>query len=191
MRWKKKMVLLLTLLMIGVMVPAWAATSTTTGEPAEESYENLRLTDTQKEQIKPIMEQRAQQISQVMHDSSLTIDEKWAKADEIRSQSRAAVDQYLSPEQKAKADPIRTENDMQRSNVRDEQRKVNADNQQLKNDRQQLHNDRQAENKEAAAEDKDKVHEDRQQRANDRIDRHQVRQQGKEDRRNRRQANRG
>lgn len=194
----KKKLALLAILAVTVMAPTFmtevsanAGTPSAVSESSEESYENLRLTDDQKQQIKPIMEQRVQDINQVMHDPSLTPDEKWAKADAIRKQSRANVDQYLTPEQKAKADPIRSENDEQRGKMREEQEKVIGDNKQLKEDRKQLHEDRKNGNKEAAEDDKDKVREDRQQRSNDRQDRHQVSKQGKEERRDRRQLNRG
>jgi hypothetical protein len=183
---RKTLVWMVAILIITAMVPVWAS-SGAAAEPGEESYDSLKLTDTQKEQIKPIIEDRAQQINQVMHDTSLTPQEKWAKTDEIRAQSRTAVDQYLTPEQKSAADPVRSENDVMRNKVRTEQEKVIADNQKLKEDRKQLRTDRKNGDKEAVEDDRDKVKEDRQQRSNDRQDRHQVRQQNKEDRRERRQ----
>lgn len=187
---KKVVVVLFAILLTVAAVPVWAASNPQVAEIGEESYDSLRLTDEQKQQIKPVLEERQQQIKQVLQDPSLTPEEKWAKTDDIRGQSRAAIDQYLTPEQKIKADSVRSENDAQRGKVREEQKKVISDKQQLKEDRSKLQEDRKDGNKEAAQEDKDKLREDRQQRANDRRDRHQVRQQGKEDRRDRRQAGR-
>lgn len=186
-------VLLIVLFCMFLVLPLAKAADSTSGaeltaEPPEEAYDSLRLSPEQKQQIEPLLEQRRQDISQVMHDSTLTSQEKWAKADEIRSQSRIAVDQYLTSQQKEKADPIRVENDAQRQKVRTEQEKVINDKATLKSDRKQTKENAQNNNNTLQEEDREKLKQDRKVLSEDRAERHEVRQQGKAERRERRRS---
>lgn len=136
-------------------------------EPPEESYDNLRLTSEQKQQVEPLLAQRKQEINAIMHDESLSQEEKQAQADEVRAASREDIDQYLTPEQKAKADSVRTQNDARRTEARVQQETIAADKQQLKQDRQQLKADAQSGDKTAVEEDKANMKEDRKNLASD------------------------
>ena len=59
----------------------------------------LNLTDQQKSQIKPILEQSREQMKAVRQDTSLTSEQKKEKAKQIREQTRAQILPLLTPEQ--------------------------------------------------------------------------------------------
>ncbi len=62
----------------------------------------LNLTDDQKAKIQPILENEAQQLKALHADTSLTPDQRRAKALEIHQASRGQIEPILTPEQVAK-----------------------------------------------------------------------------------------
>ena len=62
----------------------------------------LNLTDAQKAQVQPIILAEQQKMRDVRQDSSLTLDEKRAKMEEIRDGTTAQLQSILTPEQFAR-----------------------------------------------------------------------------------------
>lgn len=153
---------------------------------SEESYDNLGLSQEQKQQIKPLLEQRTQDISAVVKDSSLSPQEKQDRTDAIRAQSRTDIDQYLTIDQKAKADDVRQSNDARRKQARVQAENVATDKKQQKQDRQQLKQDVQAGDQAGVEAGKTKLKEDRQLLREDKQQGHNNRSQAREQRRSRR-----
>lgn len=59
----------------------------------------LNLSDSQKQQLKPILEQQHQQMQALRNNSSLTPEQKKAQAQQIRQSTMAQVNGILTPEQ--------------------------------------------------------------------------------------------
>ena len=62
----------------------------------------LNLTDDQKVKLKPILQDEAQQLQSVRDDTSLSHDQKMAKAKEIRLAHQPQINEVLTPEQQKK-----------------------------------------------------------------------------------------
>jgi len=67
----------------------------------------LNLTDDQKEKIKPVLQQEADQMKAIQSDSSLTPQQKRKKAHAIRRQFQPQIQALLTPEQKEKLQDMR------------------------------------------------------------------------------------
>lgn len=67
----------------------------------------LNLTDAQKAQIKPILQNEGQQLKALRNDTSLTPDQRKVKVQEIRQATRAQIQPILTPEQVAKFQDLR------------------------------------------------------------------------------------
>jgi Spy/CpxP family protein refolding chaperone len=67
----------------------------------------LNLTDDQKNQLKPILQDEIQQLKTVHEDSSLSADQKKEKMTEIRQASRSKMRSVLTPEQQTKLDSMK------------------------------------------------------------------------------------
>jgi len=119
---KKCSVLALMLaLLFGPLIPrvlAQAQTDTSTADPelkAEvQSYlqqvsSELNLTDDQKTQIKPILQNEFQQLKAVKNDTSLSPDQQKAKAQEIHASAKSQISSVLTPEQQKKLATMREE----------------------------------------------------------------------------------
>ena len=70
----------------------------------------LNLTDDQKTQLKPILQDEAQQIKALHDDASLSPDQKKAKVAEIRQSHKSQMDAILTPEQQKKLETIKETN---------------------------------------------------------------------------------
>ena len=68
----------------------------------EEMLDQLQLTDAQKEQIKPLMQDQFQQMKAVRDDATLTQEQKKAKVQEIHKGFREKLKAILTPEQLTK-----------------------------------------------------------------------------------------
>lgn len=66
----------------------------------------LDLTQDQQTQIKPILEDRDQQLNQLWQDSSISKTDRRAKSKGIRDDARSKIDSILNDEQKAKFDSM-------------------------------------------------------------------------------------
>ncbi len=64
--------------------------------------ESLNLSEEQREKIRPILLDQAQQLRALREDKSLSPEDRRAKARALRRDTRLKVDQILTPEQKAK-----------------------------------------------------------------------------------------
>jgi periplasmic protein CpxP/Spy len=62
----------------------------------------LNLTDDQQTKLKPILEDQAQQMKTVRHDTALSQDQKKAKIKEIHASFHDQISNVLTPEQQAK-----------------------------------------------------------------------------------------
>jgi Spy/CpxP family protein refolding chaperone len=67
----------------------------------------LNLTDTQKQQLKPIMQTEAQQLKVVKDDTSLTPEQRQAKAKEIHQNYKSQISNILTPDQQKKLEAMR------------------------------------------------------------------------------------
>lgn len=67
----------------------------------------LNLTDDQKAQLKPILQDEVQQLKSVHDDASLSPDQKKAKVAEIRQSHKSQMSSILTPEQQKKLDSIK------------------------------------------------------------------------------------
>ena len=88
-----------------VMLPiaARAQQSDRSGRP------DLGLSDEQKEQVKQIRNSRREQMEALRQDTSLSLEERRAKAREIRTNSRSQMESVLTPEQMEKLQKHRQE----------------------------------------------------------------------------------
>jgi len=71
--------------------------------------QQLNLTDEQKEKLRPILADESKQIKAVWDDTSLTQDQKHAKAKLIKESTRPQIDAVLRPEQRQKFAQIKAE----------------------------------------------------------------------------------
>lgn len=117
---KKHSVLAVVLaLLLGPLVPrALAQAEQSTADPelkAEvQSYlqqvsTELNLTDDQKTQIKPILQNEFQQLKSVKDDASLSEDQKKSKAQEIHASAKSQISAVLTPDQQKKLAKMREE----------------------------------------------------------------------------------
>lgn len=67
----------------------------------------LNLTDDQKAQLKPILQDEVQQLKAVHDDASLSPDQKKAKATDIRQSHKSQIGSILTPEQQKKLETIK------------------------------------------------------------------------------------
>ncbi len=79
----------------------------TVGERLKELADKLGLTDAQKEQIKPIIQDEAQAMKELWEDNSIDGAAKRAQMMEIRKAHREQIAAILTPEQQAKLKDIR------------------------------------------------------------------------------------
>lgn len=67
---------------------------------------HLNLTQDQQTQIKPILENRDQQLNQLYQDSSMSKSDRRSKSKDIRDDAKSKIDAVLNDEQKAKFDSM-------------------------------------------------------------------------------------
>jgi Spy/CpxP family protein refolding chaperone len=68
----------------------------------EEMSKQLNLSDDQKNKLKPILQDEQQQMQAIHNDTSLSHDEKKAKAKEIRESHTSQINEVLTPDQQKK-----------------------------------------------------------------------------------------
>lgn len=68
----------------------------------EEMSKQLNLTDDQKVKLKPVLQDEMQQLQAAHNDTSLSHDQKVAKAKEIREAHKAQINDVLTPDQQKK-----------------------------------------------------------------------------------------
>jgi Spy/CpxP family protein refolding chaperone len=73
----------------------------------QELSAELNLTDDQKAQLKPIVQDEVQQLRSVHDDASLTADQKKAKFTEIRQSHKSQMVSILNPEQQKKLELLK------------------------------------------------------------------------------------
>ena len=73
----------------------------------QELSTELNLTDDQKAQLKPILQDEVQQLRAVNDDASLTADQKKAKFTEIRQSYKSQMVSILNPEQQKKLELLK------------------------------------------------------------------------------------
>jgi Spy/CpxP family protein refolding chaperone len=92
---------------------ATSGTGTAENDPAENRVrhiaDQLNLTPEQRDQIRPIVKQEAEQIQAVRNDNSLTPEQKQAKLREIHQTFRPQIAKVLTPEQKQKFKEMKEE----------------------------------------------------------------------------------
>lgn len=71
----------------------------TTESRLEEMSKQLNLTDDQKAKLKPILQDEEQQLQAVYNDTSLSHEQKMAKAKEIREAHKSQINNVLTPDQ--------------------------------------------------------------------------------------------
>lgn len=96
------------------------AQSAMTQDDAESTLQRLsqelNLTDDQKTKLKPILQDESQQLQAVKSDTSMTQDQKLAKANEIRTAHKSKIDEILTPEQQQKWQQMAIEKAKKRAN---------------------------------------------------------------------------
>lgn len=73
----------------------------------EEMSKQLNLTDDQKAKLKPILQDETQQMQAAHNDTSLSQDQKRAKAKEIREAHTSQINEVLTPDQQKKWEEMR------------------------------------------------------------------------------------
>jgi Spy/CpxP family protein refolding chaperone len=71
----------------------------------------LNLTDDQKNQIKPILDNEATQMQNLRQDTSLSQQDKFAKMRDIRQNTMSKIKPILNPDQQAKLDSMKSGKD--------------------------------------------------------------------------------
>jgi Spy/CpxP family protein refolding chaperone len=115
---KKRSVLAVMLaLLFGLTIPRVAAQTGTSAVDPEtkaqvQSYlqqmsSELNLTDSQKTQIKPILQSEFQQLKSVKDDTTLSPEQQKAKAQEIHAAAKSQIGSVLTPEQQKKLATMR------------------------------------------------------------------------------------
>jgi len=74
----------------------------------EHLSKTLNLTDDQKSQIKPILEERQQKMESIRSDSSLSQDDRRSKARSLMQDSNTRLRAVLTDEQKTKLDQMQS-----------------------------------------------------------------------------------
>jgi len=82
--------------------PAWQAR-------LQQLSQQLNLTESQKEKLKPILRNEAEQVESVRNDTSLTKQQKWAKVHDIHESFEPKVDAVLTPEQQQKLQQMKAQ----------------------------------------------------------------------------------
>lgn len=113
---------LMLALLLGPLVPrALAQTEAATVDPQRkaevQSYlqqisDELTLTYDQKTQIEPILQSEFQQLKRVQDDTTLSPDQKKAKAHEIHAHAKSQIAKLLTPEQQKKLDTMREQGEV-------------------------------------------------------------------------------
>lgn len=113
--------LMLTLL-LGPLIPrALAQAGASTVDPEVkanvQSYlqqisSELNLTDDQKTQIKPVLQSEFQQLKSVKDDTTMSADQKKAKAQEIHATAKSQIANMLTPEQQKKLETMREQGEV-------------------------------------------------------------------------------
>ena len=67
----------------------------------------LNLSDDQKQQLKPILQNEFQQLKAVKDDTSLSDDQKRSKVGEIRGNAKSQMSTILTPDQQKKLDTMK------------------------------------------------------------------------------------
>ena len=67
----------------------------------------LNLTDDQKQQLKPILQNEYQQLKSVSSDTTMSDDQKKAKAKELHQSAKSQIDGILTPDQRKKLDAMK------------------------------------------------------------------------------------
>lgn len=113
--------LMLTLLLGPLMPRALAQAGTSAVDPETkaqvQSYlqqisSELNLTDDQKTQIKPMLQSEFQQLKSVKDDTTMSPDQKKAKAQEIHAATKSQIANLLTPEQQKKLDTMREQGEV-------------------------------------------------------------------------------
>jgi len=106
----------LLIALTGLRVAAQTETSTLDPETKAKVQEKLQhisselnLTDDQKTQLKPILQSEVQQLQAVKNDTSLSPDQKQAKATEIHGSFKSQMSGILTPDQQKKLASMREE----------------------------------------------------------------------------------
>lgn len=73
------------------------------------TLDRLELSDAQKEQLKPIMEEQRRQLRAVRNDSTMSVQTKQKRMEAIRQQTAAKVRPILTPAQQTKYDEMRAQ----------------------------------------------------------------------------------
>ena len=72
------------------------------GQRLERLSKELKLTDEQKAQLKPILEDEQKQFEALRNDDTLSREERWSKMQEIRQSSHERMNSVLTSDQQAK-----------------------------------------------------------------------------------------
>jgi hypothetical protein len=99
--------LLLAAFLIGIAFPTFAQMGA--GLQIAELSQKLELTDQQKKQLTPIVEERDKQAKALKADTSLGKLQKLRKASEIQDNFRNQASKYLNPDQQKKLEALQAE----------------------------------------------------------------------------------
>lgn len=99
--------LLFIALLIGMVFPAFAQIGPEL--QIAELSQKLQLTDQQKKQLTPIIEERDKQVKALKADTSSGKLQKLRKASEIQENFRSQASKYLNPEQQKKLEALQAE----------------------------------------------------------------------------------
>src|SRR5579885_838453 len=105
------LVAVLALLVSGAAI--WAQTGSENSSPSQEQHarrgrrgagfermaQALNLTDEQKSQIQPILQQQRQKLEALRNDNSLSQEQKREQFQQIREQTRSQINAILTPDQ--------------------------------------------------------------------------------------------
>ncbi len=111
--------LFLTLMLAGVLAAQNRPLAGNPGERLQELSAKLNLTEEQKAQIKPILEEQAPKMKAIRDDSSLDRRGKMQKAMEVRSETDSKIRPILTKEQQ---DILDAEREKMRENMKKRRR---------------------------------------------------------------------
>jgi len=89
-------------LLFGLLLTVVAQDQSSAQAKLQQLSAQLNLTPDQKEKLKPILQDEAQQMQTVRDDTSLTKQQKWSKSREIQQSFQPKVNAVLTPEQQDK-----------------------------------------------------------------------------------------
>jgi hypothetical protein len=104
---KLRFSLVFAALLFGIVFPALAQTAA--GLQITELSQKLQLTDQQKTQLTPIVEERDKQAKALKADTSMGKLQKLRKASEIQENFRNQASKYLNPDQQKKLEALQAE----------------------------------------------------------------------------------